>query len=108
MYPDGEAPLLATYEVRVVVGHAQIVDRLLFASIVDFLHRYPLPVGAAQQVPRPQCTRRQPAPASDPVRVLCRRTDHPPADMQMDDPPSPDKHRLDTLDFDQALRIMFG
>src|SRR5262245_34694532 len=64
MHPDAKAPLLASYEVGVVVGHTQVVNRLLLAGVAHLLHRHPPPVVARQQVARRQ--RAGPRPALAP------------------------------------------
>src|SRR6266540_6255294 len=105
MRPDGEAPLLASYEVGVVIGHPHVVDGLVFAGVVDLLHRHPLPVGAAQQVPRLQRSRRHPALAFDPERVLRCCPDHLPVGVQVPDPSRADEHLLHPLDLDRPIWI---
>jgi len=85
MRPDIEVPSVIPDEVRMPVGDAAVVDRLVLADVEALLHGHGASIAGAEQVARLEQARFQPALAHDVERMLARGADQLAAGVQVPD-----------------------
>src|SRR5262249_54443998 len=107
MCPNAELPLPASHEVRVVVGHSHVVDRLVFASFEPILDRHPLPIVARQQVADLQLARGYPTFPQHIERVLCRCPNNLATNVEVKNRALTDEDLFDALRLYRCIRIRF-
>src|SRR4051812_25811653 len=98
MCPDGEAPFLATDEIRMEVRYPEIVNGLFAAAILDRFDLMPVAIVADQHVAYPHLHGGQPAHAVEhPEGMLARCLDPYSMNANAPDVPNADEHFLDLL-----------
>src|SRR5206468_1366157 len=71
--PDRKAPVVATHEIRVMLGDPEIVHRLGLARLVNLANRAYLAVAADEQIAPLKLRRRRPTLVQHPERMLLSR-----------------------------------
>ena len=106
MRPNRELPIIATDEVRMVIGNSAVVNDFLNTRVEDILDNYLSPSVAAQQITRQQQTGGQPAQAVDVERMLAGCTDDLPLDVNVPDATDRPEDLFDLLEFNPAIRMI--
>ena len=105
--PNAEPPRRRTHKIGMPFRHAQVVDALVLPRVQQVFDRHPTADVRRQPLADLQFARRRPAAILRVERMLRRRADHLPADVQVHYTAEADEHLLHRPRRYQATQVVF-